>query len=604
MIGLLARPPDDRKGANDSTGRWAATVTAIAAVIAPILLGSVGTWARLGLDLCMACVGTAVVLRFRPVSRVWLIPLTVGLLATLQAIPLPAGLVKTVAPAVYIASSAAGGESRLASLSVTPHLTGDAASRTLLCLSFVTAIAVVASATAVRARLAGGLAVSCVILWGLALAVPVHRVQTRVMLGWVDLRGPLQWWLNPVIAPRETAGFGYHAEAVAGPATFSMTDWAIGDGFGSYVVSNHFAAGLYLTLPVALAVFLQRFRTLPEPLRIATPLVAFAAAVWTVGVLAQSRAGATSLVLSGLVFMALAADHKIMRALAGACSGVWLFAVVCYAATLHGYLEGVGAALPQPLARKLAEHLNDPRVVAMNVAENLWRQSPLTGWGLGAYGDLYSQNAPGSLVQHYAHNDYGQLLAEGGAVGAGLAVTALGFLAIGVARTARLAGHGEGRFLAAGTLAGLCGLAVHSAFDWNLHVPANAFLACVIVGLAISTIGCPQSDGPSRLATHGGLSTTVQILVLTSTALATAWVIRAATSEHAARGMRVALVAARADGRAGLQEATRRELRSAATRGARQLEWDPWNTGLRLPLDHITALLAANPDSDHDGPQP
>lgn len=581
-----------------------ATVTAIATATAPILLGCVGTWPRLGLDLCMVCVGTTVILPFRPVSRLWLIPLAVGLLATLQAMALPAGLVKTLAPAVYIASSAPVGEGRFASLSVTPHLTGDSASRAFLCLTFVAAIATVARGTAAKARLACGLAVSCVVLWGLALAVPVQRGQTRVMLGWVDLRGPLQWWLNPVKAPRETAGFGYHAEAVAGPATFPMTDWAIGDGFGSYVVSNHFAAGLYLTLPVALAVFLQWFRTLPKPLRIATPLVAFAAAVWTVGVLAQSRAGAASLVLSGLVFMALAADHKIMRALAGACSGVWLFAVVCYAATLHGYLAGVGKALPPPLARKMAEHLNNPRVVAMNVAENLWRQSPLTGWGLGAYGDLYSQNVPGSLVQHYAHNDYGQLLAEGGAIGAGLAVTALGLLAIGVARTARLERHGEDRFLAAGTLAGLCGLAMHSAFDWNLHVPANVFLACVIVGLAISTIGRPQLNDPPRGTLLNEVSNAVQILVLTSIALAAVWVTRAATSEHAVREMRVALVAARADGPARLQEATRRKLQAAATRGAWQLEWDHWNTELRLRFDQITALLAAKPYSAHNGTKP
>ena len=44
------------------------------------------------------------------------------------------------------------------------------------------------------------------------------------------------------------------------------------------------------------------------------------------------------------------------------------------------------------------------------------------------------------------------------------------------------------RMLAAGVCSALAAIALHSFYDWNMHVPANRLLACLIAGLAMSIV--------------------------------------------------------------------------------------------------------------------
>ena len=112
---------------------------------------------------------------------------------------------------------------------------------------------------------------------------------------------------------------------------------------------------------------------------------------------------------------------------------------------------------------------------------------PLFGVGLGGWPELFLHyhGAPWSL-QFYreAHNDYLQLLCEMGVLGFG---TMIWFLIL-VYRTAfRKIKNWTSDVSGAVTLAcilGFTGILVHSLFDFNLEIPANAALFYVLCTLA------------------------------------------------------------------------------------------------------------------------
>jgi tetratricopeptide (TPR) repeat protein len=136
--------------------------------------------------------------------------------------------------------------------------------------------------------------------------------------------------------------------------------------------------------------------------------------------------------------------------------------------------------------------------VRSSYIEIAWREfqtAPIFGTSPGNF--LYSSR----LYRHewsqgdamYTHNDWLQLLAEYGWVGFSLAVIALFLLlANGIKRFLQVVGlqieagerpqSNEGA-IAAGTFAVAVLYAVHSIVDFNFHVPVNAMLAAVVLGL-------------------------------------------------------------------------------------------------------------------------
>jgi len=119
-------------------------------------------------------------------------------------------------------------------------------------------------------------------------------------------------------------------------------------------------------------------------------------------------------------------------------------------------------------------------------ALKIFAQRPLTGWGLGVFGVIYPSYSSLStnLKVGMVHNDYLQLLVEMGAVGFAIM---LWFL-IALFRSAlRKLNHASSATNAAMTLAallGISGILVHSLVDFNLQIPANAILFCVLCVIA------------------------------------------------------------------------------------------------------------------------
>ena len=105
------------------------------------------------------------------------------------------------------------------------------------------------------------------------------------------------------------------------------------------------------------------------------------------------------------------------------------------------------------------------------------RANPVLGVGLGAYETAYPiyTVTDGAQKVSEAHNDYLQILADGGIIGALLALWFLWliFRAIfsGVRARDRLLGS-----LALGGGAAIVAMLVHSFFDFNLQIPSNALM--------------------------------------------------------------------------------------------------------------------------------
>ena len=126
-----------------------------------------------------------------------------------------------------------------------------------------------------------------------------------------------------------------------------------------------------------------------------------------------------------------------------------------------------------------------------------------SGAGLDTYTwafPLYKRALIGQQVFDYAHNDYLQAFAEGGLPL--VAIFALALLWGGTQLLNRWSQH-EGphiRGIGLGLLAGLVAMLVHSAYDFNLHILANAILFVLLLALAcrVLLLRCPRVGAGSR----------------------------------------------------------------------------------------------------------
>jgi O-antigen ligase len=143
-----------------------------------------------------------------------------------------------------------------------------------------------------------------------------------------------------------------------------------------------------------------------------------------------------------------------------------------------------------------------------NIRLSLWRSaerqaklSPWVGTGGGSfmyYGRMFRERGV-QRDPEYVHNDYLQFRAEYGRVGVGLFALFFGaHLFTGIDGLTRMVGTklgDKGRTtsnelaLVIGALSGLAAITVHSALDFNMHVPVNAwFVAYLFALLAVPSV--------------------------------------------------------------------------------------------------------------------
>ena len=289
---------------------------------------------------------------------------------------------------------------------------------------------------------------------------------------------------------------GISCYAVFQFATHSTRVWNLiapypGRGMGTYFSPDKFAGFLEMLLPLAVAyVIAGRMKPLTRV------LLGYAALVMLAGVTVTFSRGGWAAAAAGMLallgILACQRNHRIPALLLlVVLIGGGIFFVRTYLSKTTIYVSRV-----EKLKQNQEEILNT-RLCLWTAAIEMWRDNFWWGAGPGHY-DYRFPAYRSELIQlrpGHAHNDYLNLLADWGVVGgvivlAGMAAFALGLLKTSksVRRAEKDFGSGTSNRLAffLGASAGLFALAVHSAVDFNLHIPANAILGVTLLALLSS----------------------------------------------------------------------------------------------------------------------
>ncbi|HEV2916064.1 MAG TPA: O-antigen ligase family protein [Pyrinomonadaceae bacterium] len=154
----------------------------------------------------------------------------------------------------------------------------------------------------------------------------------------------------------------------------------------------------------------------------------------------------------------------------------------------------------------------------MEVWRATWKlieSHPFAGSGFGGYWIAITpyHNASGFYTPQRAHNDYLEILAGGGLIGACLAAWFFYELARRMRMRLRSADAGA-RAASFGAAVGLFGVGLHSIFDFGLHITANALICIVLISIATAHIP-PEGNmtkerrphAKSRRRSHAGEAT-------------------------------------------------------------------------------------------------
>ncbi len=277
------------------------------------------------------------------------------------------------------------------------------------------------------------------------------------------------------------------------------------NAFGPFGNRNHYAGLMEMLAPIPVALIVTRAAR-----RESWAIYGFAAAIMGLSIIVSLSRGGMISFAAGLAFIAVARPREKRRAQAlkpasmpasrpparrlprlGVLS---LISLAVIAGVIWLGAEGVLNRVIGTIDERESAHLN------YYGRDWIWKDTlsmiaahPVAGVGLGAYGTAYPfySHADGSMILNYAHNDYLQLLAEAGILGAALGVWFAFGLFREIARGLR-AEDARLRALVLGAGAGCFSILIHSLFDFNLQIFSNSMLF-VVLSIVISQAALASS---------------------------------------------------------------------------------------------------------------
>lgn len=290
---------------------------------------------------------------------------------------------------------------------------------------------------------------------------------------------------------------------------FGARAWLAGTAarmHGTFVNPNHLAYGLEIALAVAFAwaawgLRAGRHAGLERRLGLVAPPVAawllLAGGLGATGSRAGLAAAAVGVLLQSLL---------LPRALGGAGRGLALKTVA--AAALAGFAFLVVRGADRLGETTLYEVAWGDRAIVWSESLALWLRFPLTGSGLGTFGEAFPLVQPAAMTELYwrrAHNDPVELLVTGGLVGVALGL----FLTFGAARalgrTLARGERSEDRLAGLAALGACASVATHELLDFGLTLPGIALPLAALVGAAAAARLRPGSRtaAPTPVASSG-----------------------------------------------------------------------------------------------------
>lgn len=435
-------------------------------VWAPIPLGSNRPWAWALLEIGVFATGLLWLLahlrgevRITPVARAawpalllfaaWLI--WIGL----QWLPLPTGLLQALSPSAA-ELHALGGErgAQAAALSIEPHATK------VFWLK------------------------SCA--WALAFMLVLLLVDSRRRLWWIGGAFVATGLVQAIFG--SLMHLGGENMVVAG-TPIAHTSQAS----GFYVNRNHLAGLLEMTLAVGVGLMIAQlddrrgrgWRQLAvDMLRVVLTYKAALRVLLVVMVVAlvmtRSRMGNTAFFVSLLVAGTIA---LILSRRANRSTVILIASLIVIDIFIIGAWFGVEKTvrrIEQTTSEQVQERV-DPAIYAVNIL----RDYPVFGTGGGTFYNAYPRYRGADIIPFYdhVHNDYMQFATETGVPGLAMlgAIVLLSFFAAVLALSRRRDPLARG--IAFGVVMGVTAVAIHSTVDFNLQIPANAYIFTILLAL-------------------------------------------------------------------------------------------------------------------------
>ncbi|HVB34265.1 MAG TPA: O-antigen ligase family protein [Patescibacteria group bacterium] len=259
--------------------------------------------------------------------------------------------------------------------------------------------------------------------------------------------------------------------------------------FGPFVNRNDFAGFVELILPLGLSLLLFDGERQERRLLVGLFVVFPAAAL----LISASRAGVVSFLIE--VFLL-----GILSGMYGRRSRRWLLAGIALAIIALAAWLGIGYTVERFVQKNSTEVSVVNRLEIVRNTWHLFLSRPLLGTGMGTFETAYPryQTHYVGLIVNHAHNDYIELLSDGGIVAALLGLAFLGILYRNGLRNLRRARTALTRSLYAGGLVACTGLLAHELVDFNLHIPSNGTLFLVLAALATAVIPEPIANARYR----------------------------------------------------------------------------------------------------------
>ncbi|HEV2829701.1 MAG TPA: O-antigen ligase family protein [Pyrinomonadaceae bacterium] len=297
--------------------------------------------------------------------------------------------------------------------------------------------------------------------------------------------------------------FGLTQSFTSPDKVYWMRELPQSQAFGPFINRHHFAG--YMELALALPLGLVFTGAIEKEKKF---IYLFAAGLMAVAlVMTNSRGGIISLLAEILFLVATMglrrrrhkkrSEKRRLRIKSAAIKAGLALALVV---ALFGGVVLLGGedALTRVVGSVNTDDPTTGRAHFWSVTVEIIKTHPWLGTGLGAFGVVYtgfdSRNGIYRLEQ--AHNDYLQVLSDGGIIGAVIGL----FFVVNLFRMGFIRRDSRDDFrrgVATGAMAGCFAVLVHSFFDFTLHTPANALLFLVLAALA--TMNGRVEDVQSRM---------------------------------------------------------------------------------------------------------